>query len=70
MCCNRFRWAACQLDSRKTCLSARSVQRALSSLPKTLDETNGRMLLNIDDGYQEGYRSTSMVVLLRKSVDN
>ncbi|CZR68976.1 uncharacterized protein PAC_18877 [Phialocephala subalpina] len=47
-----FRWAACQLDSLRKCLSAKSVQKALKSLPKTLDETYERMLLNIDEEYQ------------------
>ena len=49
---NRFRWAACQLDSLKKCLSLKSVQKALKSLPKTLDETYERVLQEIDEEYQ------------------
>src|SRR6266480_3783229 len=41
---DRFRWAACQLDALENCLDYRSLQNALASLPKTLDETYARIL--------------------------
>lgn len=50
----RFRWVACQLDSLKTCLNRPSLQKALTSLPKTLDDTYARILCNIHDDHQ-GY---------------
>jgi len=46
---DRFRWAACQLDALENCLNYRSLQNALASLPKTLDETYGRILSSIPD---------------------
>ncbi|KAJ8108074.1 hypothetical protein ONZ43_g6538 [Nemania bipapillata] len=44
-----FRWAACQLDALKKCLSRRELQNALASLPKTLDETYDQILCSIDE---------------------
>ena len=44
---NRFRWAACQLDALENCLEYRTLQNALASLPKTLDETYARILRGI-----------------------
>jgi len=44
----RFRWAFCQLDRLRRCLSPR-IRRALDELPETLDETYERTLLDIDD---------------------
>ena len=35
---DRFLWAACQLDVLETCLNYHTLQIALASLPKTLDE--------------------------------
>jgi hypothetical protein len=35
----RFRWAVCQLDALQKCRSVYELQKALASLPKTLDET-------------------------------
>ncbi|KAH8797815.1 Pfs, NACHT and ankyrin domain protein [Xylogone sp. PMI_703] len=42
-----FRWAACQLDSLEKCLHLGALEKALASLPKTLDETYSRILANI-----------------------
>ncbi|KAF2259137.1 hypothetical protein CC78DRAFT_586295, partial [Lojkania enalia] len=39
-----FRWAACQIDALEHCLDYRTLRNALASLPKTLDETYGRIL--------------------------
>src|SRR6266403_319731 len=44
----RFRWAFCQLDRLRRCLSPR-IRRALDELPETLDETYERALLDIDE---------------------
>src|SRR6266511_5506612 len=45
----RFRWAACQLDTLGRCRSLAELQKALASLPKTLDDTYARILLGIDE---------------------
>ena len=50
---NRFRWAACQLDSLGNCLNLPHLRKALASLPKTLDETYARILCNIDEEYHQ-----------------
>ncbi|KAF2186074.1 purine and uridine phosphorylase [Zopfia rhizophila CBS 207.26] len=47
-----FRWAACQLDALENCLEYRTLQTALSSLPKTLDETYDRILRGIPDEHK------------------
>ena len=44
----RFRWAVCQLDRLRRCFPA-SIRQALGELPKTLDETYERILLEIDE---------------------
>ncbi|KAF2148135.1 hypothetical protein K461DRAFT_233533, partial [Myriangium duriaei CBS 260.36] len=44
-----FRWVSCQLDVLGRCRDLRSLRKALQSLPKTLDETYGRILRNIPD---------------------
>jgi ankyrin repeat protein len=49
---SRFRWAACQLDSLEKCLDFRTLQTALASLPKTLDETYDRILDSIPDEHK------------------
>ncbi|KAI9758827.1 MAG: hypothetical protein M1840_003744 [Geoglossum simile] len=47
-----FRWAACQLDALESCLEYRSLQKALVSLPSTLDETYSRILHAIPSEYK------------------
>ncbi|KAI2603684.1 ankyrin repeat-containing domain protein [Hypoxylon sp. NC1633] len=42
-----FRWVSCQLDVLENCLEYPSVQKALASLPTTLDETYARILANV-----------------------
>lgn len=44
---HRFRWATCQLDALENCLDYRSLQKALTSLPRTLDETYKRIIQDI-----------------------
>ncbi|KAK0507602.1 hypothetical protein JMJ35_010125 [Cladonia borealis] len=46
-----FRWAACQLDSLRSCLNVYGVRKALRSLPITLDDTYTRILLSINEAY-------------------
>lgn len=45
----RFRWAYCQLDSLRRCRTTFQARTAMSSLPTSLDETNGRILAGISD---------------------
>ena len=49
----RFRWAACQLDSLRSCLNVHGLRKRLASLPKDLDETYARILYNIDKDYHQ-----------------
>jgi ankyrin repeat protein len=46
---DRFRWAVCQLDTLENCRDYRTLQTALSSLPKTLDETYSRIIRGIPE---------------------
>ena len=46
----------CQLDLLGDCFSVRDLRQALASLPKTLDDTYARILLNIDKQYNHYYR--------------
>jgi hypothetical protein len=48
----RFRWAACRLDSLENCLEYRTLQTALASLPKTLDETYSRIFRGIPEEHK------------------
>ncbi|KAL8717888.1 MAG: hypothetical protein Q9225_004913, partial [Loekoesia sp. 1 TL-2023] len=47
----RFRWAECQLDALRKCLTLPMLRKALDSLPLTLNETYARILCNIDASY-------------------
>ncbi|KAF1954789.1 ankyrin [Byssothecium circinans] len=44
-----FRWAACQLEALELCVNRKRVHKLLKTLPRTLEETYGRMLLAIDE---------------------
>lgn len=44
----RFRWAACQLDILGRINSIAEIQKALKELPKTLEDTYERILVEID----------------------
>ncbi|KAF3934310.1 Ankyrin-1 [Dactylella cylindrospora] len=46
-----FRWASCQLDALENCLERHSLEQALNSLPKTLNETYTRIIRNIPQEY-------------------
>src|SRR4051794_39469840 len=50
---SRFRWAVCQLDSLRKCLTINQIRKELNTLPKTLDETYDRILLSIDECNRE-----------------
>jgi len=43
----------CQLDALQKCLNLSPLRKTLGSLPKTLDETYERILLNIPDEYSD-----------------
>jgi hypothetical protein len=43
----------CQLDVLRNCIKLDKLRKALNSLPKTLNETYNRILLNIEEGYKE-----------------
>jgi len=43
----------CQLDALQKCLNLSALRKTLGSLPKTLDETYERILLNIPDEYSD-----------------
>jgi hypothetical protein len=47
----RFRWVQCQLDSLWKCLTVSAIRKALSKLPRTLDETYRRILADIPAEY-------------------
>jgi ankyrin repeat protein len=52
----RFRWVACQLDELRKCAKLSELRKILKSLPKNLDETYERILLNVDELYKEDVR--------------
>lgn len=45
---DRFRWVYCQLELIRHCVKLRGLRLALSTLPKTLDETYNRALQNLE----------------------
>src|SRR5580658_4606227 len=48
----RFRWIVCQVDRLRRTFPI-SIRKVLNDLPKTLDETYDRILLNIDEEKRE-----------------
>jgi ankyrin repeat protein len=48
---NRFRWAACQLDTLTKCLNRAMLRKQLATLPPTLDKTYERILGSIPEEY-------------------
>lgn len=48
----RFRWTDCQLNLLRKCLTMAGLRKALRSLPKSLDNTYSRILINIDEEYR------------------
>src|SRR6202020_635271 len=53
---SRFRWVVCQLEELRKCAKLSELRKALKALPKTLDETYERILVNIDEMYREDVR--------------
>ncbi|KFA55656.1 hypothetical protein S40293_05290 [Stachybotrys chartarum IBT 40293] len=51
---NRFRWAACQMDSLAACPNPKTLKRALECLPMNLTETYERMLQGIPENLRNG----------------
>jgi ankyrin repeat domain-containing protein 50 len=49
---SRFQWVTCQLDMLRRCTSINTIRKAMSALPKSLDETYDRLLLGIDEIHQ------------------
>ncbi|PGH09919.1 hypothetical protein AJ79_05535 [Helicocarpus griseus UAMH5409] len=44
-----FRWVSCQMDELRNCKTAKQLKKALRNLPKDLDSTYERVLLNISE---------------------
>lgn len=53
---HRFRWVTCQLDALENCLDYPTLQKALNSLPMTLDETYARILTNLPHEHEHHTR--------------
>ena len=51
-----FRWVECQLDAIRVCMKLGLLRQALRSLPKTLDETYARILIQIPEAHVEDAR--------------
>lgn len=49
---SRFQWVTCQLDMLRRCTSINAIRKAMTVLPKSLDETYDRLLLGIDEIHQ------------------
>lgn len=64
----RFRWAACQIDALKNCLDYPRLQRALQSLPRTLDDTYTRIMENIPAEHAE--QAATILHILVRTDDN
>ncbi|KAH9962808.1 hypothetical protein BGW80DRAFT_1255544 [Lactifluus volemus] len=59
----RFRWVVCQLETLRECL-ARNVERVLSELPESLDETYLRVLKGVKSSNREDvYRLLQCLVV-------
>ncbi|KAF8482351.1 hypothetical protein JB92DRAFT_3268310, partial [Gautieria morchelliformis] len=50
----RFRWVVCQLDALCKCKTPAALKKALTCLPKTLNETYDRILAAIDEDDKQG----------------
>lgn len=49
----RFRWVECQLETLRKCITVAAIEKALTGLPKTLDDTYNRILDSIPEEYQK-----------------
>lgn len=58
----RFRWAVCQIEVLRKCLSVSVLRHALRTLPETLDETYDRVLMDIPREYhREAYSALQIL---------
>ncbi|VUC34389.1 unnamed protein product [Clonostachys rosea] len=48
-----FRWATCQLDRIKQCLTPAMIREELRSMPRTLDQTYERILATVPDVHRQ-----------------
>lgn len=65
---SRFRWADCQIDALRLCVTQNSIEEALNSLPRTLDATYERILLRIDQAHVRLARAAlEFVIFCKKS---
>ncbi|PSN62652.1 hypothetical protein BS50DRAFT_447368, partial [Corynespora cassiicola Philippines] len=51
-----FRWAVCQLEELRKCMTPKQLREALQRLPLTLEDTYSRILENIDPIFAEDAR--------------
>jgi hypothetical protein len=49
----RFRWVECQLDTLKDCINLADIRQELKQLPRSLDETYGRILNKIPEKHHQ-----------------
>ncbi|KAF8514292.1 hypothetical protein JB92DRAFT_2677808, partial [Gautieria morchelliformis] len=49
-----FRWVVCQLDALRKCKTPAALKKALTRLPKTLNQTYDRILAAIDEDDKQG----------------
>ena len=54
---SRFRWAVCQLDNMKKCLTPAMVHAELKRMPETLDQTYDRILQAVPPLHQQFVQS-------------
>lgn len=58
----RFRWAVCQIEVLRKCLSVSVLRHALRTLPETLEETYDRVLMDIPREYhREAYSALQIL---------
>jgi ankyrin repeat protein len=66
----RFRWVSCQMDALERCLEQRSLEKALVSLPETLDETYSRILDSIPgENKQSAVRILQLLIYSERPLD-
>jgi hypothetical protein len=54
----------CQLDTLRKCITISAVERALTELPNTLDETYNRILNNIPEEYHKEARRVMQLLAI------
>ncbi|KAM3087481.1 hypothetical protein ACMFMG_001567 [Clarireedia jacksonii] len=61
-----FRWVVCQLDMFRKCTSVTMIRKAMTTLPKSLDETYERILEQIDESYHADVRKILQALTVAK----